>query len=227
MPTGPKAPRYLLTTHRVRRILDQAAARDRDVASALQAFGFPPERRQPPGFLAIVRIIVGQRISTKAAATVFERVTNALADPEDPACILHTSPTVLQQTGLTHSKVRCLHALAEAVHGGALDLAVLPRLEDAKVSAHLTTIKGIGPWTAQMYLLFCLGRLDVWPSTDLGVLNGLQYLKGLTKRPSPAESNPLADPFRPERSAIALLTWHLTHQPELLTWAKAHHKRRR
>lgn len=187
--------------------LEVLAGRDRDLALAYEACGLPPVRRSPPGFAGLIRIIVGQQVSTASAAAILARLVEVLPDVEAQAFLALDEET-LAMVGFSRAKVAYGRALAEAVVSGRLDPAGLVHLEDEEAIAYLTAIKGIGRWTAEIYLLFALRRPDVWPAGDLAVVKALQSLKGLEARPSAAEMACLAEPWRPHRSAAARLLWH-------------------
>ena len=203
---------YVLTDRYVRRALASAARTDADIAEALSAYGYPRSRRRDPGFATLLRIIVGQQVSTKAAASIFARLMDALGG-EDPARLLRLRRTTLRKVGLSRAKTEYVRALATAIAREGLELSEFGALADDEVIERLTAIRGIGLWSAQIYLMFCLGRPDVWPRGDLGVLNGLQRIKGVDARPTPAQSEAMVACFAPKRSAIALLAWHVVNAP--------------
>jgi DNA-3-methyladenine glycosylase II len=187
--------------------LEVLAGRDRDLARAYETCGLPPERRSPLGFAGLIRIIVGQQVSTASAAAILARLGAVLPDLEAPA-FLALDDESLAAVGFSRAKIAYGRALAEAVVSGRLDSAELAVLEDEEAIAHLTAIKGVGRWTAEIYLLFALRRPDVWPAGDLAVVKALQSLKGLEARPNAADMARLAAPWRPHRSAAARLLWH-------------------
>jgi DNA-3-methyladenine glycosylase II len=161
---------------------------------------------QPDPFVALVRAIVAQQISTKAANSIRARLEEALAPAGlVPAAVLAASEEALRGAGLSAAKARSLRDLAEHVHDGRLPLAALHELTDEDVIAHLIPVRGIGRWTAQMFLIFSLGRLDVLPVADLGLRVGVQRQYNLPEPPDKEALERLAEPWRPYRS---IATWY-------------------
>ena len=183
------------------------AARDPDFAAALEQVGPPPSRERPPGFANLMRIIVGQQVSAAAATGIWMRLGAAL-----PAIEAHTVAALdveaLRACGFSRQKAAYALGLADAVAAGRLCFDALHGLDDERAIAALTALKGIGRWTAEIYLLFALRRRDVWPAGDLAVAVGVQKLKRLRQRPTPERLRRLAEPWRPYRSAAALFMWH-------------------
>ena len=173
-------------------------------------------RGRPAGaYGALVRSIVGQQLSTKAARTIYERLT-ALFDGRTPTPqeLLALDAEHLRSAGLSRGKVSYLRSLAEHVVAGELELDRLPELGDEEVIAQLTAVKGLGPWTAHMFLIFHLGRPDVLPVTDLGVRRAVQLAYGLEELPSGPALEQLAEPWRPHRSLACLYLWRsLDNEP--------------
>ena len=163
-------------------------------------------RRWPVGLPSLVRIILGQQLSSRAAQAIFQRLVEQLElTPEN---LVTASASTLQQVGLSHAKVATCQRLAAAMLAGELSLTGLPSLSDADAIAHLTQIKGIGMWTAEIYLLFCLERLSRFPAADLALQVGFQRLKQLETRPTPKDLLILTEPLHPYRGAVAHLLWH-------------------
>lgn len=163
----------------------------------------------------LLRSIVGQQLSTKAARTIYERLT-ALFDDRAPTPqeLLAADPDSLRQAGLSRAKVAYLRSLAEHVIDGELELERIAELPDEDVSAQLTAVKGLGQWTADMFLIFHLGRPDVLPVGDLGIRRAAQMAYGLPELPAPAELARIAEPWRPHRSLACLLLWRsLDNEP--------------
>ncbi|MDX1625650.1 MAG: DNA-3-methyladenine glycosylase 2 family protein [Wenzhouxiangellaceae bacterium] len=189
--------------------LSALSERDADIRRALAEVGPPAPRGDGRAdFATLLRIIVGQQLSVKAAATIFGRVEATLGGRLEPRRLLALDDAELRAAGLSGQKVRYARGLAEAVLSGALDPPALAALDDEDVVEAVTALKGFGRWSAQMFLMFALGRPDVWPAGDLGVQVALQRLKRLEARPTPAESEALAAPWTPWRSAAALFLWH-------------------
>ncbi|MDQ3644351.1 MAG: DNA-3-methyladenine glycosylase [Actinomycetota bacterium] len=171
--------------------------------------------RPTEAYGALLRSIVGQQLSTKAARTIYGRLID-LYGGHDPAPeqILATEAEVLRGVGLSRAKAAYLRSLAEHVIYGELELDRLPELDDDEVIAQLTAVKGLGPWTAHMFLIFHLGRPDVLPVGDLGVRRAVELAYGLEGLPSGAELEQIAEPWRPYRSLASLYLWRsLDNEP--------------
>jgi DNA-3-methyladenine glycosylase II len=157
---------------------------------------------------ALVRSIVGQQLSTAAARTIYERLTEIFGGrTPTPRELLEIDPELIRAAGLSRAKVAYLRDLAEHVEDGELDLQALPELDDGEVSAQLTAIKGLGQWTVDMFLIFHLGRPDVLPVGDLGIRRAVQVQYGLKELPDAADLERIAEPWRPWRSLACLYLW--------------------
>lgn len=164
--------------------------------------------RPADSYGALVRSIVGQQLSTKAARTIYGRVCALYGDHTPaPAELIATDPEDLRAAGLSYSKAAYLRDLAQRVRSGELDLEALPQLSDREVSEMLTAVKGLGQWTADMFLMFHLGRPDVLPVGDLGIRNAALAAYGLRKLPTPDRLERLARPWRPHRTLACLYLW--------------------
>ena len=173
---------------------------------ALARVGHVPLRTLPRGFTGLVRIIIGQQVSTLAAQSIFNRLEAGL--PGFTPGMIHLMPQEeLRAFGLSTPKVRAIKALADALVAGDLEPERLHSLPDAAVSRALASIKGIGPWTAEIYLLFALGRADVWPARDLALQKALHELAALRKHPTAEHTERLARRWRPMRGVAAHLLW--------------------
>lgn len=192
---------------RLRKPLAELAARDPDFAAALEQVGLPRERRQQPGFPGLVRIIVAQQLSIHAARTITGRLEAAL-DPFTPETLLAHPVEALRSLGLSNAKVRYAQAIARHVVDGQLDFDRLHAAADEAAMAMLTAIDGVGPWTAEIYLLFALNRPDIMPAGDLALAAALQRMKRLRQRPDPRKLREIAESWRPYRSAAARFLWH-------------------
>lgn len=168
--------------------------------------GIPPLRRRPAGFEGLARIIVGQQLSVASAAAIWTR-TALVVQPFEPSVLLAMADAELRGAGLSASKVRTLRAIAGAVAVDGLDLDALDPLDDAAVHAALTGICGIGPWTADIFLMFCLGRADAFATGDLALQVAAQWALDLETRPTPAELIAIAERWRPWRSVAARMLW--------------------
>ncbi len=197
-----------LTSEQIRNGLDAIAARDRSVARALAEHGYPAERIRPTGYRTLLRTIVGQQVSVASADAVWNKLTAHLGDDIPPADLLAASFDDLRACGLSRQKQGYARSLCELVHGGTLDLTALPE-DDEEAIAELVRIKGIGRWSAEIYLLFAEGRPDIWPAGDLAVQIAVGRLAGLPERPSEKETRALAENWRPHRGAAAIFTWHI------------------
>lgn len=183
------------------------SARDADLARIVEQFGPPKLRRQPPGFATILQIILGQQVSRSAAAAMYDKLCAAIGPPL-PAAFLTLDDETLRSIGFSRQKGRYGRALATEMVEKRLDLDRLGRSDDDTVRAALTALPGIGPWSAEIYLLFALRRSDAWPASDLGVIVGAQKIKGLTDRPNRQEMEAMAEAWRPWRGLATFLLWH-------------------
>lgn len=179
------------------------------VETALAHYGPPEPRVRPGGFGTLARIVVGQQVSTHAARAIGDRLARALGGRLAAQPLLAASDEVLRGAGLSGQKVRYLRALAVAVESGELPLRRLPSMSDEAVVEAITGVLGFGVWSAHMYLLFSLGRQDVWPAGDLAVRGGFGRLLGWEARPTEAQVREASTPFAPHRSALALLCWRV------------------
>jgi len=200
---------FQLTQENLVMNLDALAERDRYIAAGLQQVGYPAERRHgSPSYEYLLRIIAGQQLSVKAAATIFERLETALQGDFRPELLLAMNEEELRGLGLSRQKIGYARGLSRAV----LDKELIPEnlvdLPDAEVIAKITALKGFGRWSAEMFLLFALGRPDVWPADDLGIQAGLHKLRNMRARPDRARTDAIARPWRPYRGAAALFLWH-------------------
>jgi len=167
---------------------------------------------RPDGYQALARAIVGQQLSTKAAASIWGRVTELFEDETpSPKQLIEADGQALRDAGLSWSKVGFLKDLAERVGDGRLDLKHLSELSDEDVVATLTEIKGVGRWTAEMFLIFHLGRPDVVSTGDLGIRRAAQIAYGLDELPGPTELERIAEPWRPHRTLACLYLWRSLH----------------
>lgn len=171
-----------------------------------EATGLPPLRRRTGGLAALLRIVVDQQISLAAGASIWKRLEACLA-PFEGARLLAASEAELRACGLSGGKMRSLRAIAAAAADGSLDFHRLEILPDEEAAAMLTAVHGIGPWTADMYLLVCLGRSDVWPAGDLALQVAAAAAFELPERPTAAQLKRMGEPWRPWRAVAARLLW--------------------
>lgn len=202
-----RAPRYQLTRRHIEKALTTLSEQHAGIAQAIEQVGFPEERRRAHGFDALARIIVGQQVSTKAAAAIAGRLTAALGGEISADSVISVPDDTLRAAGLSGQKVGYLRALTQAVLSDALPVSQLHMYSDHEVTARITAVKGFGEWSAHMYLMFSLGRTDIWPTGDLAVRAGFGRLMSLDTRPTPRETRDLAEVFAPYRSSLALLSW--------------------
>ena len=182
------------------------AAREPRFAAVIATHGLPSLRRTSGGLKTLLRIVTDQMISLKAGEAIWRRVEPAL-HPFDAETIAATSPSALMALGLSGAKAKTFIAVASGVCGGGFDFAGLKQLPDGEARASLISLKGIGPWTAELYLLTALGRADAWPAGDLALQVAAQDLFGLTQRPDARQLICLAEPWQPWRAVAARLLW--------------------
>jgi len=194
--------------------LDAIAANDSRIGRALELAGYPEPRLRPTGYATLLRTIVGQQVSVAAANSMWRKLAAHLGEEIAPDALLASDFDQLRACGLSRQKQGYARSLCELVVTGALDLDNLPADDEAAI-ADLTRIKGIGRWSAEIYLLFAEGRPDIWPAGDLAVQAGLHKLLGLEARPSEKETRALAEDWRPHRGAAAIFTWHVYNNPAL------------
>ena len=190
-----------------RSALDALCRRDPDLARIEAAAGVLPWRRRPAGFVGLLQAIVGQQISNQAAAAIWRRLA-ALPGADTPAGMLSLDDESLRGAGLSRPKVAHARALATAFAAGALSESAIAALDDEAAVAAIAAVRGMGRWTAEVYLLFALARDDVFPAGDLALAAAAADLKALPVRPGPAALRALAEPWRPYRALAARLLWH-------------------
>ena len=158
---------------------------------------------------------MGQQLSVKAAATIARRVDETVGGALQPESLLATAPDKLRAAGLSRQKIGYLQSLAEAVIAGDLPIETLPELTDEEVEAAITAVRGFGRWSAHMYMMFSLGRPDIWPSGDLAVRVGFGRMMGWKDRPNEKKMIDEGSAFSPHRSALALLCWQFYSEAPL------------
>lgn len=203
-----------LSAEAIRYALDHISGQEPALRAALDRVGYPPPRIRPRGYETLLRTIVGQQVSVAAASAVWNRLATLLGETVPPERLLAADYVALRGCGLSRQKQGYARSLAELVMSGSLDLDQLP-LDDEAAIAELTRIKGIGRWSAEIYLLFAEGRPDILPAGDLAVQAGLHRLLDLPQRPSEKAVRELAEAWRPHRGAVTLLTWHCYNNPAL------------
>jgi DNA-3-methyladenine glycosylase II len=195
------------TTNSIRSHVEALAEREPIFARVVEQHGLPEPRNSEPGAHTLLRTIVGQQVSVAAARSMWSKLEAAFGSPPDLALLLAASDEELRAAGMSRQKSGYIRSLAELVISGELDLGALPQ-DDEEAIALLTRIKGIGRWSAEIYLLFAEGRADIFPAGDLAVLVELGRLMGLPDKPSEKQLRELAEPWRPYRGAAAVLAWH-------------------
>jgi len=183
------------------------ALMDRDFARTLAILGPPPLWDRPPGFVTLVRIILEQQVSLASADAMFQRLNNNIK-PLTPATIIAAGEPFLRSFGVTRQKAAYFINVARAIQNGGLDLEALTQLSDEFAIEKLTSVKGIGQWTAKIYLLMALRRPDVWPVGDVALATAFKNLKGRLDRPTQPELRDMALAWRPHRATAARMLWH-------------------
>jgi len=187
--------------------IDRLCAIEPTLRDAITRLGYPEPRVRPRGYDTLLRTIVGQQVSVAAAASVWRKLETLLGEGCPPGKLLAQSEEALRACGLSRQKQGYARSLADLVVTGVLDLHNLPE-DDEEAIAALVRIKGIGRWSAEIYLLFAEGRPDIWPAGDLAVRIAVGELLGLAERPDERQARAHAERWRPHRSAAALLAWH-------------------
>jgi DNA-3-methyladenine glycosylase II len=207
-----------LSAEKLREDLDAVAAREPRLAAQLARIGYPEPRLRSRGFMTLLRTIVGQQVSVAAAASMWRKLEAELGAESGggftPGCLLSRDFDTLRACGLSRQKQGYARSLCELVEAGELDFEGLPA-DDEEAIELLTRIKGIGRWSAEIYLLFAEGRPDIWPAGDLAVQEGVKRLLGLDERPAEKATRALAEPWSPQRGAMAIFTWHFYANPAL------------
>jgi DNA-3-methyladenine glycosylase II len=196
-----------LTAEQLRAGLDALAADEPAFARGLARVGYPAPRIRERGYATLLRTIVGQQVSVHAANAVWRKLEALVGDPTDPVVIAAASDEQLRAAGLSRQKAGYARSLADEVTSGRLDFDALPA-DDEEAIASLVRVKGIGRWSAEIYLLFAEGRPDIWPAGDLAVQIEIGRLLGHPERPSEKLTRQLAEPWRPHRGALAIFAWH-------------------
>jgi DNA-3-methyladenine glycosylase II len=199
--------RKILSEASLLEAVSELTARDPDLAGVVARYGPPPLWARPPGFPTLIHIILEQQVSLASALAAFERLKVAAA-PLSPETFLTLDDETLLAVGFSRQKARYGRILAAAVLSGELDLPALEAMDDDGIRAALCRITGIGPWTAEIYLLMVLLRPDAWPRSDLALATAARRVKGLPGAPGPSELEQLGELWHPYRAAAARLLWH-------------------
>lgn len=193
--------------HNIIRHLDRIADVDPELRRALVSCGYPAPRIRPAGLETFLDIIVGQQISTGAARAIMQRLRTVLPEMRAEA-LLALSVEDLRSAGLSNRKVEYAQSLASAIVAGSLDVDALETMDDQAAIRALTSLRGFGQWSAEIYLMFALGRTDIFPANDLALQLALQRLKGLAQRPDEKCARAVVKHWSPWRSAGSLFLWH-------------------
>ena len=196
-----------LTAEQLRESLDAIAEREPLMAAAVARVGYPEPRIREPGYETLLRTIVGQQVSVAAAASIWTKLEAGVGDLTKPDIVAAAPDDALRAAGLSRQKASYARSLAEEVSSGRLDLGALPA-DDEEAIAQLVRVKGIGRWSAEIYLLFAEGRRDIWPAGDLAVQIEVGRIMGHDERPSEKLTREIAEAWRPHRGAAAILAWH-------------------
>ena len=197
-----------LTAEQLNTSLDALAKLEKGFAAALEATGYPAPRLRERGYTTLLRTIVGQQVSVAAAASVWNKLEALIGEGCAPEKLIAQDFDALRACGLSRQKQGYARSLADLVLSGALPLDALPA-DDEEAIAYLTQVKGIGRWSAEIYLLFAEGRGDIWPAGDLAVQEGVKRILGLAERPSEKAIREMSEGWRPHRGAAAIFTWHV------------------
>lgn len=194
----------------IKKAIDEIASKDNDVAIGLKLVGYPPPRIRPVGFETLFSIIVSQQLSTHAAAAIMGRARELLPILE-PQAVLDLPEGALREIGLSHRKVEYATGLSQAILSDEFAPEALAQLDNETVKKEIIALKGFGPWSAEIYLMFSLQRQDIFPTGDLALLVALQKLKGLSEKPTPQQAQDLIKHWSPWRTAGSLFLWHYYH----------------
>jgi DNA-3-methyladenine glycosylase II len=185
----------------------ELSERDTDLGNVIKNYGLPPLWTREPGFPTLVYIILEQQVSLASARALYQRLQEAVK-PFTPGRFLKLTEAEMRHLGFSRQKAHYTRLLAEAMHRKRFALCKLDELEDDPAREQLMTLKGIGNWTADIYLLSALRRPDIWPNGDLALASAVQEVKRLRKRPSPERLEMMSAPWRPWRAVAARLFWH-------------------
>ena len=192
----------------LRRGVRVLAGADPHLAAVVETHGPPPRWGRRPGFATLVKIILEQQVSLASGAAAYARLREAAGGRVTPASVARCSEARLRRAGLTRQKAAYCRDLAHTIQGGELDLAVVAGADDDEARAALMAVRGIGRWTADIYLLMALGRPDVWPDGDLALAKSMQRVKRLRTLPDAKRQRRVAAAWRPHRAVAARILWH-------------------
>jgi DNA-3-methyladenine glycosylase II len=201
------SPQVLLDEEFFARAVGELASRDADLAAVLEKYGRPPLWVRDPGFPTLVYIILEQQVSLASARALYRRLEEVVR-PFTPGRFLQLTEQEMKRLGFSRQKAHYTRLLADAVKRRQLDLPALHSFGDDQVREKLIALQGIGPWTADIYLLSALRRPDIWPVGDLALATAVQEVKRLGRRPAPEKLETMSTPWRPWRAVAARLFWH-------------------
>ena len=196
-----------LTDATLARAAIELARRDADLAAVLERFGTPPLWERAPGFPTLIQIILEQQVSLASARAAYERLVAVIGAPT-PERFLTLDDAMLRRVGFSRQKAAYVRELARGLAAGEVDLERIATLDDDAARAELMKLKGVGGWSADIYLLMALGRADAWPSGDIALAAAVQELKRLDARPTPESLLELSAAWRPWRAVAARVLWH-------------------
>lgn len=196
-----------LSNEKLREGLDAIAAIEPRMGDAVGRVGYPPPRLRDRGYATLLRTIIGQQVSFKAADAIWKKLETTVGDIADPIRLLELDDDALRAAGLSRQKASYGRSLAGLVASGDLDFDALPA-DDEEAIELLTRVNGIGRWSAEVYLLFAEGRSDIWPAGDLAVQIETGRIMGLDGKPSEKVTREIAEAWRPHRGAAAVFMWH-------------------
>lgn len=199
---------FKLSNDHIREQLTHLAAQDAHIKTAIDLVGFPAERINDQSFAVFLRVIVGQQLSVKAAATIFGRVIDLVGERVEPDVFDKLTDDELRGAGLSRPKVKYVRSLCQTITDGTLDIGALPNQTDEDAITAITAVKGLGVWSAHIYLMFSLGRPNIWPVGDLAVRVGAGRIIEQEERPTEKQAQEIGERWQPYRSAVALLAWH-------------------
>lgn len=194
----------------IKKGMDYLAERDKHIAVQLEKVGYPEPRKRPAGFEAFLNAIVSQQISIRAAATIQARVVDCLPEVS-PKALLHIPVQSLRGAGMSQRKVEYAQGLAQAIVDGSFNPDALKKMDDATAVEQIVKLRGFGVWSAEIYLMFSLGRKDIFPADDLIIRQSLQKLKRKRDKLTASKARKLTEHWAPYRSVGSLFLWHMRH----------------
>ncbi|MBC8277111.1 MAG: DNA-3-methyladenine glycosylase 2 family protein [FCB group bacterium] len=190
-----------------RQAIKQLCAEDADLKQIIAEFGVPEMRVRKPGFSTLIYIILEQQVSLASARAVFDRLQK-IWNPADAETFLKIEDQALRDTGFSRQKIQYTKIAAKAILADEIDLEKCSGMTDELVRDSLMKLKGIGRWTADIYLMMAMRRPDIWPGRDLAIIKAMQNIKGFDSIPTETEMKQISDNWRPFRSAAAMILWH-------------------